>query len=236
MIESFALLPSILLMLAALVPFIVVGVYARRERYALARGWAAARGCTYMKSNPTMVLYLPGTPIVGPQSRVQDYIEGKTHGGRTFCSFKFFYQTSLIPGSSVAVGGTALMVRLPTALPRLSLSREEFSDGLDKIFGGQDIELESEDFNRVYRVESPFEAFAYSVLHPRMMEWMMSNGYGMVPFTIHDQDVICWGGEEPDYETLDKKLALMCEFIDLMPEHVLEQYEAPLALDWTSHH
>jgi len=219
-----------LIVMAAGTPFIILHLRAQREREALARNWAAARGCTYSESNLAMLPYLPGAPAIGPRSKVTECIEGETPGGHSFCSFKFAYQISSIPGATNAVSGAAVMVRLPAVLPELSLMHEALDDKLDKLFGAQDIELESDAFNRLFRVESPNEAFAYGVLHPRMMEWIMSEGRGMVPFYIRGQELICWGGTEPEYSTLDAQLETMCSFVDQIPQVVFEQYSQPLAL------
>jgi len=35
--------------------------------------------------------------------------------------------------------------------------------------------LESEEFNRAFKIKTAQNKFAYDVLHPRMMEWMLAD-------------------------------------------------------------
>jgi len=157
------------------------------------------------------------------QACVHDFITGITPSGRTFCSFLYSF------GSKIQA---VVMVRLPATLPSLILTPEMAGDKMAKLFGGQDIELESERFNRLFRIQSPVEAFAYGVMHPRMMEWLMGPALGLVPFIIDGQDVICWRYGPADYSTLDTQLVAMCNLIDLIPQSVFERYATTPALGW----
>ena len=138
-------------------------------------------------------------------------------------------------GSTTTVNRSIIMMRLPAALPGFSLTHEGIGDKIQKFFGGQDIELESDDFNQLFRVQSPVEGFAYGVLHPRMMEWLMGPASSLVPFVIDGPDVIFRRDGEPDYTALDGQLAVLSEFIDQIPQGVFEQYGAPPALGWRAH-
>jgi len=232
--EFFAigLLPIILFVCVA-IPAILFAVQAQKRRMGLAAGWAAARGCGFLQSNPALLPYLHGEPFIGGHSsKVQEFIDGVTPGGRTFCSFLYTYVVSS-GKSSTTVMRTVVMVRLPATLPALSVTPERIGDKLQKFFGGQDIELESDEFNQRFRIKSPVEAFAYGVLHPRMMEWLMGPASGLVPFRIEGPDLLCWREGVPDYATLDGQLAAMCDFVDQIPQGVFEQYAAPPALGWT---
>jgi len=220
---------------AVVIPLIIHVVQVQKRRLAMIAGWAAARGYSFLQENRALVPYLQGEPFVGGRSaKVTEFIDGVTPGGRTFCSFQYSYVVSN-GESSTTVLRAIVMVRLPAVLPALSLTREGFGDRVQKFFGGQDIELESDDFNRLFRIKSPVEAFAYGVLHPRMMEWLMGPAYAMVPFRIDGQDVICWREGKPDYATLDGQLAAMTDFVNQIPPSVIEQYAAPPALGWGPH-
>jgi len=231
---SMGMLP-LFIVIAVVIPLIIYAVQAQRHREALVRGWAAARGCSYLPTNQVLVPYLRGEPFVGGRSaKVLEFIDGVTPSGRTFCSFNYNYEVSSgSDGSSHTVNRAIVMVRLPAVLPTLSLSYERFGDKVSKFFGGQDIELESDEFNRLFRVKSPVEAFAYGVLHPRMMEWLLGPARGLVPLRLDGLDVLCWREGVPNYATLDGQLAAMCDFVDQIPQSVIEQYAAPPALGWT---
>ena len=229
-----AVLVGVILTAAVVVPVAIYEHRAQMKREALGQSWAAARGCNFSPTNPLLLQCLRGDTFPGGfNARVHEYIEGKTPDGRTFCSFMYVYEESSVSESgSSTVDRAIVMVRLPTALPSLSVTLEGIDDKVQKILGGQDIELESEEFNRLFRIESPVEGFAYGVLHPRMMEWLMRRRRSMVPFVIEGQDVICFRFGKPDYAALDGRLADMCDFIDQIPQGVFEKYAAPSAIGW----
>jgi len=212
------------------IPIIIIAVMASRRREALVQGWAAAHGCLYLQWNNAIVPYLQGPPFTGGGSaRVREFVKGPTRGGLVFCSFLYTYEqytgtNAQGQSQTTTVSRAIVIVRLPAAFPRLRLTNESFLDKVGKFFGGQDIELESDDFNRRYRVTSDNEAFAYGVLHPRMMEWLMGPASGLAPFTITGADLMCWREGRPDYALLDSQLAALDSFVAMIPQGVYEQF------------
>jgi hypothetical protein len=68
-----------------------------------------------------------------------------------------------------------LILHLPFgAVPDLLIRREGLFDKLAGAFGYDDIDFESEEFSRRYCVKSPDKRFAYAVLHPRMLEFLLA--------------------------------------------------------------
>lgn len=68
-----------------------------------------------------------------------------------------------------------LILHLPWAgVPDLLIRRENLMDKLAGAIGFDDIDFESEEFSRRFHVKSPDKRFAYDVIHPRMMEFLMS--------------------------------------------------------------
>lgn len=66
-----------------------------------------------------------------------------------------------------------LIVRLPFPyVPSLLVRREGFFDKIASFFGFSDVEFESAEFNRTFRVQSSDKKFAYDVIHQRMMEFL----------------------------------------------------------------
>ena len=225
--------------LAAIVlPYVVfvggtIAVHARRNRAALARWWADTHGCRHLASNQALVPHLSGEPFAGGgKAKVREFVSGTTPGGHTFCSFRYSFNVSKSRGSSTSMRGCVVMVRLPAALPALSLRYEEIGDKIGKFFGGQDIDLESEEFNQMFRVMSPDEAFASELLHPLMMRWLMGAKRVLVPFYINGQDLVCVRDGKPDYATLERQVVEMCDFVDQIPQGVFEKYAAPSAIGW----
>jgi hypothetical protein len=67
-----------------------------------------------------------------------------------------------------------LILHMPFAdLPKLLIRRERVFDKLAGAFGFDDIDFESHEFSKRYYVKSDDKRFAYAVVHPRMMEYLL---------------------------------------------------------------
>jgi hypothetical protein len=68
-----------------------------------------------------------------------------------------------------------LIVHLPYAqVPDLFIRREGIFDAVSRAFGFDDIDFESSEFSKRFYVKSSDKRFAYDVIHPRMMEYLLS--------------------------------------------------------------
>ena len=77
--------------------------------------------------------------------------------------------------------------------------------GLLALTDGPRLHFESEDFNRAYRVRCRDERFAYDVVHPQTMSWLLARGAR--PFTI-DGDRMLFAVRDADVDTLEDCLDL----------------------------
>ena len=67
-----------------------------------------------------------------------------------------------------------LILHLPFArVPDLLVRREGMFDALKSMMGFDDIDFESAEFSKRFFVKSPDKRFAYDVIHPRMMEFLL---------------------------------------------------------------
>ena len=194
------------------------------RRQAQLAAWAGHNNLTYLPAVPSLANYWPGPPFTGGWgAQALDVMTGQTPRGRQFCFFTYQYIVSTGKSTTVIrIGVTAL--RLPAALPRLMLTHETAGTKIARFFGGQDITLESDDFNRYYRVQSDDQRFAYGVLHPRAMEWLLGPGRILAPWRIAGADLICWHGGEPNYAWLFPQLGLMDALVDQIPAQVWADY------------
>lgn len=113
-----------------------------------------------------------------------------------------------------------LIVHLPFAgLPGLRIRREHLFDKLAGAFGFDDIDFESEEFSRRFHVKSTDKRFAYDVVHPRMMEFLMA----LEPDTLDvEQGRLCLSDGRARWkpEDFEPQLDLARRFLDLWPEHL----------------
>ena len=67
------------------------------------------------------------------------------------------------------------LIELPYAsLPDLRIRREGIFDSLAGAFGFDDIDFESAEFSKRFHVKSSDKRFAYDVVHPAMMEFLLA--------------------------------------------------------------
>ena len=210
--------------IALCVVLVVVASRNNRKQQARLMAWARANGLSYTPSVPRLAHYWSERPFIGGRNaQALDVLTGQTPRRRQFCCFT--YQYVIYTGKTTLVIRIAVTaMRLPAALPRLALTAETVGTKIARVFGGQDITLESDDFNNFYRVESDDQRFAYGVLHPRMMEWLLGPGRALTPWRIVGDDLICWRRETPKYEWLLPQLGLMETVIDQIPQQVWSDY------------
>jgi hypothetical protein len=106
-------------------------------------------------------------------------------------------------------------------IPDLLIRREGLLDKLADAFGFDDIDFESAEFSRRFRVKSPSKRFAYDVINPRMMEFLMA-GEGPVIDIEYGRCCISDGQERWEPEEFESALAWIRQFFDLWPEHVVD--------------
>lgn len=67
------------------------------------------------------------------------------------------------------------LARTALAFPRLQLRTENVFDRIANSIGFRDIDFESEDFNRQYRVNCDDQKAAHDLIHPQVIEFLMAN-------------------------------------------------------------
>ncbi|HEY3562274.1 MAG TPA: hypothetical protein VGL05_32625 [Kribbella sp.] len=113
----------------------------------------------------------------GSHHRTEDVIRGRDGDGPPFVAFKHHWQTTHTESSTDANGNThtrtvtdhhveaILGFQLPIPMPPLTVGRKGFSGG---------IEFESEAFNKQFAIFAQDRKYAYDVIHPRQMEYLMA--------------------------------------------------------------
>ncbi len=116
-----------------------------------------------------------------------------------------------------------VVVDLPVALPRLVVDKDQ---PVLRTLGVPDLELESNAFNKNFWVQGPDDRFSSAVLHPQMMEWMLT--YPDVTWRIENHLLISPGR---DYWTIIQALEdldCLTGVVDRLPPFVLTDYGKPI--------
>ncbi len=119
-----------------------------------------------------------------------------------------------------------LIVHLPFAgVPDLLIRREGMFDKLAGAFGFDDIDFESAEFSKRFYVKSPDKRFAYDVIHPRMMEFLLAGD----PPTVDMEAGRCClsdGRHRWSPEEFGATLNWVIEFFDRWPDHVTAELKS----------
>jgi len=126
--------------------------------------------------------------------------------------------------SSSTYHGSYLIIHLPFTTPNLLIRGEGLFDKLRGALGFGDIDFESEAFSRRFHVASSDKKFAYDVVHPRMMEWLMAKE---VPLIDIERGRCCLVEERSKWEPGEFKrwLRRVDEFFGLWPDYLLSRLD-----------
>jgi len=142
----------------------------------------------------------------------------------TYTDFALINVGGVKPDGSDAVNELSyLILDLPFArTPDLLIRREGVFDRLAGVLGFDDIDFESEEFSRAFYVKSSDKKFAYDVVHPRMMEWLLAKE---VPMIDIEQGRCCVAQDRVRWEPQEFKrwLRRMDEFFDQWPDYLTSQ-------------
>jgi hypothetical protein len=181
-----------------LVLVVVFGVFAYqadKKRRAMLQSFALSNGWTYVARDDSWCeRFYDGSPFGQGQSRRASNVLTGSYEDAPMVAFDYSYETSTTDSKGNRSTTThrfaicSLQLRVP--LPRLELTPESAMTRLAGHLGMGDVELESEDFNRRYRVSASDPKFAYDVLNPRTMAALLARP--VLHMRLMDADALCW--------------------------------------------
>lgn len=207
-----------------LVPVVIGGaIWYQVQRTKKIKAWATASGWTYVGTDPPLVDRWHGEPFgTGHSRRTSEVMVGRWRN-RPAVSFTYTYRTGSGKNESTYTFHV-LALPLPAFLPTLELTPEGFGARVAKAFGGQDIQFESDDFNRAWRVESRDLKFAHDVVHPRLMERLLRADARGACLRISGTDVLTWSVGSTVTDRIAGRLGLMTAVIDSVPRYVWQDH------------
>jgi hypothetical protein len=175
----------------------------------------------------------------GPQT-VSQVMRG-TYGGRDAVSFvsrvrrregsSFASQLGGYDGTLVVselgeqqVPFHVVAVRLPMWLPWVDVVPETFAVKVEKATGAQDIEFESDQFNRAFRVQARDVRTAYALIQPVLMERLLRDDARRIAWRTDGTWVLSWQSGTTDLESLAPRLGMLSAVAASIRPHVFQQY------------
>jgi len=111
-----------------------------------------------------------------------------------------------------------VVLGIGTKCPQVSIERQGLPATLVEHLGLEDIQFESQEFNRRFRVEAEDARFATELIDPRMMAWLLSTG-GEYGFEVLGHSVLVYC-QFVDVDGLPALLDTAAAFVRLVPEVV----------------
>lgn len=213
--------------------FAWLGHKANQKRQAELRALAARLGCDFDPSHDTTHDDMYGRFDCfsqGHSRSAYNTIRGRhTISGRPFPlrMGDYMYKITTSNGKTTTTRTerfSYLILHLPFATPDLVIRREGVLDKIAGAIGFDDIDFESEAFSRRYHVKSPDRKFAFAVVHPPVIEFLMAH---------EGPPIMLYGGcccitdgraawQAADFES---RLAWLSRFFELWPEYLTKELD-----------
>jgi hypothetical protein len=186
------------------------------QAFALSQGWrwtARQDGwCGRFRGNPFGE---------GDNRKAQNVLEGEFRK-RPMVAFDYSYETHSTDSKGNRTTSThryaICALSMPAALPEFELVPEGLLGRVGTMLGMQDIELESEDFNRRFRVRCVEPKLAYDVLPPRTMQALLTRP--ALHVRLAGADALCWEGGAHSPSELLARLDTLSTLLDGVPDYV----------------
>ncbi len=163
-----------------------------------------------------------GAPFGKGHSRKASNVLTGNVDSRPFVAFDYQYTESSTDSrgnrSDTTYHVHVCVLRLPTFLPPLCLTPENVLSRIGNALGMDDIELESEDFNRRFKVTCGDRKFASDVLTPRTMQSLLRGDAWT--WRIEGTDLLCYDSGRASPAEILVRTAQMSTFIAGIPAFV----------------
>jgi hypothetical protein len=191
-----------------------------KKKIAEFTAYAAQRGWRYTERDHSLVDRFRGQPFgTGNNRRAQHVLRGR-HRERDALAFEYSYRVPKGDNKSETYQFTVVALATPTARPTLEVTREGLGRKLLGFVGIRDLQLESEEFNKTFHIRTDDEKFAYDILNPKMMEWMLSGPALDLPFRFEGGHLLVWQPDRIETSTVDNLLGFAGEVLDRTPSFV----------------
>ena len=199
----------------------------KKRREAIAR-WATSNGWGYTAEDDRWADVWQGKPFGEGHTRAAENVLDRTDAGRRTVAFDYSYKETHSNGKTTTTTTYKFAVYatdLPAALPYLSVEPEGLWDKAVKLFGAEDLDLESDEFNRRYRVRASDPKTAYDVLNARTMEALLAV-HG-VDFRIQGAWIIAVERSELHADVLPARVEVLRGIVERVPSFVWSDHGAP---------
>jgi hypothetical protein len=208
---------------ALVVEGLVVAASQKAKTSRAARAWAARHGWTYQHRADTLARRWRGLPFgLGYARRVLDAMTG-TYRGYQCVAFGYKYNQETTSSEICYFMVCAIFLR-GVWMPTVQLKPERGSGFWERVTHTEDIQFESDDFNRAWDVRSPDQRFAYGVITPQVMQMMLSPNFPRQGLRMEGRDMVTWRSGDLVPEWIFPQLDALIALTESVPRHVWDDY------------
>ncbi|HTL84440.1 MAG TPA: hypothetical protein VL856_04615 [Acidimicrobiia bacterium] len=136
-------------------------------------------GFTFNEDDVGRVVSMPFSLFERGDGRAVELVLSGTHNGAPLQLFDYWYYDETYDNNTHTTSRnysrfTCGILTLSAACPHLRLGHEGFFSRLGEHVGVHDVQFESDDFNRHFRVKCDDQKFAFCLVDGGMMEWLAS--------------------------------------------------------------
>jgi hypothetical protein len=208
-----------------------ISIRRRRARERRFSQWAAQHGWRFGDADARLTALarhlVPGQAGGRHTQVVSDVLQCR-HAGAPAYSFTYRWVTSTEhlgePGPRSRIGrrtAQVVAVPLPGHLPMVQVTPEGFRSTLARSLGARDLRVESEAFNRAYRVVADDERVAHAVVHPRLMEQLLRPELLGFAWRVDQGWVYSWVDGRSEPERVGPMLDVVTAVRLSLPAHLL---------------
>jgi hypothetical protein len=175
----------------------------------------------HVDEDPARTAYFSSAPFgIGDSRRARDIVWG-TFAGRPFETFAYSYETHSTDAEGKPTTTThsfqITWVPLPGPLPTLRLmSDNALLRGLTHL-GARDLDVESHEFNQLWKVVADDERIGHAILTPRMIERFLQPDVGGRTFVFEGSALMSASPQASDLGDLQMIVTALYSIVDLVP-------------------
>jgi hypothetical protein len=199
----------------------IYGFFASRKRRLELAQWALKNDLTFSAEHDSdFGLRYPDVNCLNRgDSRYAYNIMTGAVAGRAFTGCDYHYAT----GSGKNRNHhhfSLIIVKSPILLEPLFIRPENIFDKFTELVGFNDIDFESAEFSKKFYVKAPNKKWAYDIIHPRMMEYLLASPVFSIQFDFLSIIVYRDRLFSPDDFTAAGEF--INGFFDLIPDYVIQ--------------
>jgi len=224
-------LAAILLVVGIVFGFRALSQSAWKARRAQLSSYAAQQGWTYQpNASQWSRVFTPRPFDAGVNRKARDLLSGTTASG-PFVSFEYLYIDKNIgydPGGRGEAARTyffsVVAVKVGWEIPRTEFIPEGITQKVAKALGGDDLDVESDAFNKKWRIRTLDKRAAHALLTPKMIERLLTDDFAGKPFFLERGYVVHFHEGPRSENEVESMLDVCSNFLDLVPDFVRQDY------------